>query len=97
MKKNGASKRKIEQLFGKVSNLQLFISKYEKQFESLTVPEVETLTLMAQGVERSVIADKMAINSKTLHGYQSSIRRKLGIKNETDHIKYALAFGLISF
>ncbi|MBN2733180.1 MAG: helix-turn-helix transcriptional regulator [Balneolaceae bacterium] len=97
MKKNGVSKRKTEKIFGEASNLQQFINKYETQFKSLAPREVEALTLIAQGFENVVIAEKMAIKSKTLHNYQGSIRRKLGVKNEIDYIKYALAFGLIPF
>ena len=97
MGKNGTSKKETEQLFGKASNLQEFIIKHEKQFKSLTGREMEALTLMAQGLEHTVIAEKLKVKSKTLQNYRNSIQKKLGIQNETGYIKFALAFGLISF
>lgn len=97
MKKNGISKRETEQLFGEASNLQRFINKYGKSFKTLTAREVEVLTLIAGELNNAAIAGELGIDRKTVQNYRSSMRRKLAIKNETDYIKFALAFGLISF
>lgn len=84
-------------LFGKASNLQRFINKYEKQFKTLSNREIEVLTLIASGNTNPAIARELNISRSTAQNHHFSIRKKLSIRNQADYIKYALAFGLVSF
>lgn len=95
-KQEELGKRAME-LFGKVSNLQRFIQKYEKQYKELTEREIEILTLVAGGMKNLDIAAHLKISRATVQNHRAAIRKKLSINNQADYIKYALAFGLISF
>lgn len=88
---------RAKELFGKVSNLQRFINKFGERYETLTDREVEILTLVANGFKNPEIAEQLNISRPTVQNHRSSIRKKLDIKNQADYIKYALAFGLVSF
>lgn len=80
-----------------VSNLQRFVHKFEKQFETLTEREVEVLTLIAEGMKNPAIAQTMRISLTTIQTHRDEVQKKLPIDSPADYIKYALAFGLISF
>lgn len=97
MRKNGAIKGKAVDVFRDGSSLERFLKKYARQFRSLTPRERDVLRLMAMGASAGSIARQLSINVKTARNYQSCIRKKLNLNNETDYIKYALAFGLIPF
>ncbi|MDR8390919.1 LuxR C-terminal-related transcriptional regulator [Aliifodinibius sp. S!AR15-10] len=87
----------VKQLFGKVSNLQQFIDKYQPRFDMLTPREVEVLTLIGMGLKTGAIARKLELSQATIQNHRSSIRKKLAIESQADYIKYSLAFGLIPF
>lgn len=89
--------KRTEEYFGKVSNLQLFIEKYEKQFELLTGREEEILTLVVNGFKNAAIGKHLDISQEAVQTYRHTIQAKLSIKNEAGYIKFALAFGLIPF
>lgn len=84
-------------LFGRTSNLQKFIIKYENKFNSLTDKEVEILTLIAKGMNKPAIAQQLDMSRLQVQNHRLSIKSKLEIENQIDFIKYAIAFGLISF
>lgn len=83
--------------FGNVSNLELFIVKYGEQFKLLTDREKEILTLVANGINNSAIGKNLGISQVEVQSHRFSIQTKLAINNKSGYIKYALAFGLISF
>lgn len=97
MEKQEESGKWVMELFGKMSNLQRFIQKYEKQFKKLSEREIEILTLVAEGMKNSAIAGRLEISRATVQNHRAGIRKKIPIKSQADYIKYALAFGLISF
>lgn len=97
MKKNNAVNGKASGVFSDGSSLERFLKKYATQFRSLTPSEREVLRLIATGTNPRNIARQLNIDIKTVGNYRGSIHKKLAVKNETDCIKYALAFGLISF
>lgn len=88
---------RAKEIFGKVSNLQRFINKFGERYETLTDREVEILTLVANGFKNPEIAEQLNISRATVQNHRSSVRKKLDIENQADYIKYALAFGLVSF
>lgn len=89
--------KKARELFGKVSNLQQFQHKYGELFESLTEREVEVLTLVANGLNSTITANNLKISRKDVQDHRFNISKKLLINSQADYLKYALAFGLISF
>lgn len=96
---NGKEKnsKRAGELVGKVSNLQRFINKFSEKYETLTDKEVEILALVASGLKNLEIAEQLDISRATVQNHRSNIRKKLDIDSQADYIKYALAFGLISF
>lgn len=97
MERQEESGKRVMELFCKASNLQRFIQKYRKQFKELSDREIEILRLVAKGMKNSAIALQLDISRATVQNHRTSIRKKLSITNQADYIKYALAFGLISF
>lgn len=87
----------IENLLKQVSGLKQFRKKHVRFFESLTGREVEVLTLIASGLKNPAIAKKLEISRTTVQNHRANIRDKLNIENQTDYMKYALAYDLIEF
>jgi DNA-binding NarL/FixJ family response regulator len=58
--------------------------------------ELEVLKLVVAGHTSAQIAGQLALSAKTIDTYRVRIMRKLGVKNVTDLIKFAVIHGLIS-
>lgn len=97
MSKEDESTKPAKHVFRKVSALRQFRNKYERQFETLTEREAEILALVANGLQNPAIAQRLDISRATVQNHRTGIRRKLSVSSQADYIKYALAFGLISF
>lgn len=65
-------------------------------YERLTERERDVLKLVAEGYTTKEIADMLVISPKTVEGHRTALRAKLGIRNRTDLIKYALRKGIIT-
>lgn len=65
-------------------------------FDSLTPREREILKLIAEGHTGKEIASKLFISMKTVMGHRAKIMEKLGLRNRTELIKYAMRKGLLS-
>lgn len=78
------------------NELANFKQKNSKHFETLSHREKQVLMLVAEGYSNMEIADKMNISRPTVQNYRSNIRNKLLIDKESDYLKYALSFELIS-
>ena len=79
------------------SSLRKFIRIHDTQFKTLTDGEVTVLTLWAREYTDREIALELGISSLAVAQHLHKIHEKLGIRNRSDGIKYALAFGLIPF
>lgn len=97
MTKKEESLIRSQKLFQDASNLQRFIHKYEEKFNKLTDREIEVLTLVAKGLQNPAIAENLDISRSTVQNHRAGIRKKLAVGSQADYIKFALAFGLISF
>ncbi len=64
--------------------------------ETLTDREREVLQLSAEGKTGSEVASRLHISHRTVENHRASLMRKLGLKNQTDLVRYALRRGLIS-
>lgn len=61
----------------------------------LTKREQEVLTLVANGKSNKEVADELFISIKTVETHKSNILGKLGLKNTTELVRYAIKKGLI--
>ena len=63
---------------------------------TLTAREQEVLRLIVQGVSLSQIAELLHLSPKTVTTHKSNLMGKLGIRNNSDLIRYALENGYAS-
>jgi DNA-binding NarL/FixJ family response regulator len=63
-------------------------------YEGLTDREREVLKLAAEGYTTLEIADILVVSKKTIEGHKTNLMAKLGIRNRTELIKYALRKGI---
>jgi two-component system, NarL family, response regulator NreC len=77
------------------------IKDYQQQarsgepYDQLTPREREILKLIAEGHTSREIADLLIISPKTVMGHRSKIMEKLGLRNRTELIKYAMRKGML--
>lgn len=71
--------------------------KRERKFaEGLTDRESEILKLVAEGVGNKEIGERLFISVRTVETHKTHILDKLGLKNATELIKYAIKNNIIS-
>lgn len=61
----------------------------------LTVREREILQLTAEGYSNSRIAEELSISARTVETHRSNLMRKLGLRGQTDLIRYAIRTGIL--
>ncbi len=61
----------------------------------LSKRETEVLKLVVEGLSNKVIADKLAVNIRTVETHKSNILNKLKLKNSVDLVKYAIQNNLL--
>jgi two-component system, NarL family, response regulator NreC len=64
-------------------------------FESLTTREREVLQLAAEGLGNPEIAARLSLSARTVEMHRGNLLHKLGLKTQTDVVRYALRRGLI--
>lgn len=64
-------------------------------FESLSTREREVFQLAANGLSNPQIANQLSISARTVEMHRASFMRKLGLKTQTDLVKYAVMRGVI--
>lgn len=85
----------VTHLIKQMSGLQHFRMKKMFLFETLTNREMEVLALIASGMNNPMIAEELEISRVTVQNHRQNIREKLGIINQAEYVKYAIAFDLI--
>ena len=65
-------------------------------YETLTTRERELLHLVVDGHSSSEIAGRMSISQRTVETHRTNVNRKLGLRTQTDLIRYALRRGILS-
>lgn len=65
-------------------------------YEMLTTRERDVLHLAAQGHTAAEIAEQLSIGIRTVETYRANLMRKLGLRTQTDLIRYALRRGIIA-
>lgn len=66
-------------------------------FQKLSSREQEILSYIAKGYSNKEISNILYLSVKTLEGYQTKIKKKIGVRSKTDLIKYALENGLLNY
>ena len=67
----------------------------EEEYGRLTAREKEVLELVAEGHTSQDIAELLCLSKKTVMCHRANIYKKLGTRNRTELIKYAIRQGLI--
>jgi two-component system response regulator NreC len=65
------------------------------EFGSLTSREREILQLVVQGQTSAEVAEQLSISPRTVETHRANIMRKLGVRNQTDLVRYALQRGIL--
>ena len=61
----------------------------------LTLREKEVVRLVSQGKTSAQVAEQLSISARTVEKHRSNIMMKLGVKNHTELIRYAIKNGII--
>jgi two-component system response regulator NreC len=64
-------------------------------YETLTTREREVLHLSAQGESVPSIASRLNLSPRTVETHRTNLMRKLGLRSQTDLVRYALQRGII--
>lgn len=64
-------------------------------FETLSEREREVFLLAANGQSNPQIAKQLSISARTVEMHRGSVMRKLGLKSQTDLVKYAVRRGAV--
>ena len=64
-------------------------------YETLTTREREVLQLAAEGYSSSDIAARLSISPRTAEAHRANLMRKLGLRTQSDLIRYALQRGIL--
>jgi DNA-binding NarL/FixJ family response regulator len=64
-------------------------------YDTLTSREREVLQLAAEGHTSAEIAACLSISSRTVETHRSAVMRKLGLRRQTDLVRYALRRGIL--
>ena len=65
-------------------------------YETLSNREREVFQLVAEGLTSSAIAAKLFISTRTVETHRANISRKLGLRNQTELVCFAIERGLIA-
>jgi DNA-binding NarL/FixJ family response regulator len=65
------------------------------RYDLLTNREREVLHLAAQGLNYAEMGQRLAISPRTAETHRGNVLRKLGLKDQTELVRYALSRGLL--
>ena len=66
-----------------------------EEYEALTSREREVLHMAAEGHSNAEIAARLFISQRTVEAHRASLMRKLGLRSQTDLVRYALKRGIL--
>ncbi len=77
--------------------LEVYRSQSESTdpYDSLTARQREVLQLAAEGRTAAEIADILVISQRTAEMHRASLMRKLGLRTQTDLVRYAMWRGIL--
>jgi DNA-binding NarL/FixJ family response regulator len=65
-------------------------------YETLTTREREVLHLLAEGHPNAAIAARLFVSVRTVETHRANLMRKLGLRTQTDLIRYAIRRGIVA-
>ena len=83
------SERAIETYIQKAQSSSLDL------YETLTTREREVLQLAAQSCSNADIAGRLSVSPRTVESHRTNVMRKLGLRTQTDLIRYAFRYGVL--
>lgn len=69
--------------------------EYDSPFDNLSERELQVMMMITRGLKAMQIAQKLAINSKTVNTYRYRIFQKLGVKSDVELTHLAIRYGMI--
>lgn len=69
-------------------------SRAEDLLDSLTDREREVFQLAAEGLNNPQIAERLSLSARTVEMHRGNLMKKLGLKSQTDLVKYAVKRGI---
>ena len=79
--------------------IELYIQKAQETaldpYETLTPRERQVLHVAAQSLNNAEIGDRLSLSPRTVESYRANAMHKLGLRNQTDLIRYALRHGIV--
>lgn len=69
-------------------------SRVEEPFDTLTDREREVFQLAADGLSNPQIAEKLSLSVRTVEMHRGNLMKKMGLKTQTDLVKYAVKRGM---
>ena len=79
----------------KSASLATSIGKYQHSSDRLSPREVEVLQLLAEGLNSTLIAKRLAISNVTIRNHIQHIQNKLGVHSQTEAVAYAYRHNLV--
>lgn len=70
-------------------------SRVEDPLNTLTDRERDVLQLAAEGLSNPQIAEKLTLSARTVEMHRGNLLKKLGLKSQTDLVKFAVKRGLV--
>jgi DNA-binding NarL/FixJ family response regulator len=70
-------------------------SNLAQELKVLTPRELEVVTLVAEGYTNQAIADRLILSIKTVQSHRANVMEKLGLRDITHLVRFALRHGLI--
>lgn len=67
----------------------------DTEYGRLTPREQEIMRMLAEGIAKATIADRLCISVKTVENHRSNIMKKLDLHSAMDLVRYAAKLGLI--
>lgn len=67
----------------------------DRSLRLLTPRELEVLTLVAEGYTNQEIADRLSLSIKTVQAHRANLMDKLGLRDITHLVRFAIRHGLI--
>jgi two-component system response regulator NreC len=93
-----AGKRYLSPPFSEMV-IEAYLEKSSKNaadpYETLTSREREVMLLAAEGFSNNEVAERLSISPRTVEVHRSRLMEKLGLKNHTALVKYAIQRGLL--
>ena len=80
--------------------IELYMQKAQETpldlYETLTPRERQVLHLSAHSLNNAEIGERLSLSPRTVESYRAEVMHKLGLRNQTDLIRYALRHGIVS-